>query len=419
MRRFIVAGTLMCASALASAQQAAFEVNDPSLDITPAAVSAHPSAAELESLGRKLFFDRTLSASHRMSCATCHDPAHAYGPPNARAVQLGGKDLRTQGQRAVPSLRYLQNVPLFTEHHFDEEVDESIDNGPTGGLTWDGRSTSPRDQARLPLLSALEMANTSIEQVVASVARSPYAPEFRRLFGAEIFASPQAAFAAITHCLEVFQQNPAEFYPYSSKYDAFLRRQASLTPAEKRGLEVFNDPTKGNCASCHPSEIGQNGNFPAFTDFGYQALGVPRNTSLAANRDARYFDLGLCGPLRTDLADRPELCGLFRAPTLRNVALRHTFFHNGEFHTLEQAVRFYAEREVHPEKWYPRDASGVVRRYDDLPEAYRENINTEAPFDRKPGDSPALTDADVADLIAFLKTLTDGYKVPAREVAMR
>src|SRR6185436_11872884 len=119
----------------ASAHEATFEVNDPTLDITPAAVPAHPSAAAMESLGRKLFFDRTLSASHRMSCATCHDPAHAYGPPNARAVQLGGKDLREPGLRAVPSLRYLQNVPLFTEHHFDEDVDESIDNGPTGGLT--------------------------------------------------------------------------------------------------------------------------------------------------------------------------------------------------------------------------------------------------------------------------------------------
>jgi cytochrome c peroxidase len=239
------------------------------------------------------------------------------------------------------------------------------------------------------------------------------------VFGADIFSSPEAAFAAITHCIEVFEQDPAEFYPYSSKYDAFLRHQASLTPAERRGLDVFNDPTKGNCASCHPSAIGQNGNFPAFTDFGYQALGVPRNASILANRDAQYFDLGLCGPLRTDLADRPELCGLFRAPTLRNVALRHTFFHNGEFHTLEQAVRFYAEREVHPEKWYPRDASGAVRQYDDLPAAYRGNINKEAPFDRKPGDAPALTDADVADLIAFLKTLTDGYKAPAREVVMR
>src|SRR5262249_43422729 len=130
MRRFLIAGALLCASALASAQDAKVEVNDPSLDVTPATAPSHPSAAQLESLGRKLFFDRGLSASHRMSCSSCHDPAHAYGPPNARAVQLGGKDMQAQGQRAVPSLRYLQNVPLFTEHYFDEDVDESIDNGP-------------------------------------------------------------------------------------------------------------------------------------------------------------------------------------------------------------------------------------------------------------------------------------------------
>src|SRR5689334_19537019 len=111
MWRVFIAGLMLCTSA----SGATFEVNDPSLDITPAAVPPHPSTAELASLGRKLFFDRSLSASHRMACASCHDPAHAYGPPNARAVQLGGKDMRTQGQRAVPSLRYLQNVPLFTE----------------------------------------------------------------------------------------------------------------------------------------------------------------------------------------------------------------------------------------------------------------------------------------------------------------
>ena len=73
------------------------------------------------------------------------------------AVQLGGKDMRQPGMRAVPSLKYLQVVPQFTEHYFesDDEGDDSIDNGPTGGLTWDGRVDRGRDQARIPLLVAL------------------------------------------------------------------------------------------------------------------------------------------------------------------------------------------------------------------------------------------------------------------------
>lgn len=390
-------------------ERATFEVNDDKVLLTSPTVPSHPDVAAMTKLGKKLFFDPRLSATHKMSCASCHDPAFAYGPPNALAVQLGGNSGRQQGQRAVPSLRYLERIPVFTENYFDEDFDESIDNGPTGGLMWDGRVQNPHEQAQLPLMSPLEMANTDIGQVVAAVKGSAYSAEFRRVFGDDIFASPQRAFAAITRSLEVFQQDPQAFYPYSSKYDAYLRRQVQLTAQEQRGLELFNDPAKGNCAHCHQSAIGSSGAFPAFTDFGYAALGVPRNQKLRQNSNRDFYDLGLCGPLRKDLQARNEYCGLFRAPSLRNVALRRTFFHNGIFHSLEQVLHFYVERDIHPEKWYSRDARNRVRIYDDLPAQYRENINVEAPFDRHRGDRPALDDAEIADIIAFLNTLTDGW----------
>ncbi|HTO70695.1 MAG TPA: cytochrome c peroxidase [Myxococcota bacterium] len=372
-----------------------------------------PSAREVASLGKELFFDPGLSASHTLSCASCHDPSHAYGPPNALPAQLGGPDARAQGQRAVPSLRYVQRVPLFAEHYFDEDADESVDNGPTGGLTWDGRARNPHEQAKLPLLSPLEMANADEAAVVRAVAKSSYAAEFQRVFGAAILESPSAAFDALTRALEAYQDVPAEFFPYTSKYDAYLRQATELTAQEKRGLALFEAPTKGNCARCHPSGIGSSGGFPAFTDFGYAALAVPRNRALAANRDPKYYDLGLCGPLRTDLAGRADLCGMFRTPSLRNVTLRRTFFHNGAFHSLADALHFYVERELHPEKWYPSGA------YDDLPPQYRANVNREPPFDRKPGQAPALDDAEIADVIAFLGTLTDGWKPPAAAAATR
>ena len=349
-----------------------------------------------------MFFDRNLSASHKQSCSSCHDPAYAYGPPNDKSVQLGGRNGRTQGQRAVPSLRYLQNVPLFTESYFDEDFDESVDNGPTGGFTWDGRARNPHEQAQLPLLSPLEMANPNIESVVATVRAAPYASDFRRAFGEHIFDNAAAAFDAIVRAIEVFEQNPAEFYPYSSKYDAVIRNQATFTEQEKRGLDLFNDPAKGNCARCHQSRRGSGGAFPAFTDFGFIAIGVPRNRTLAVNADPKYFDLGLCGPLRTEYRDRAEYCGLFRTPSLRNVTLRKTFFHNGVFHDLRQVMRFYVERDIHPEKWYPRGQA-----FDDLPAQYHENLNREPPFDRHPGDPPALTEEEITDVIAFLGTLTD------------
>jgi cytochrome c peroxidase len=170
---------------------------------------------------------------------------------------------------------------------------------------------------------------------------------------------------------------------------------------------------KGNCASCHPSAV-KRGAFPQFTDHGFIAIGVPRNRAIPANADPRYVDLGLCGPLRTDLSDRPEYCGLFKTPSLRNVATRHTFFHNGVFHRLDEAVRFYAQRDLHPERYYPHDAAGHAQKFDDLPERYRENINDEVPFTPPIEGKPALSEREIADVVAFLRTLTDGYQPPVK-----
>jgi cytochrome c peroxidase len=368
-----------------------------------------PSVAAMTALGRALFLDTGLSASGKMACATCHSPKHAFGPPNDRAVQRGGGDGRRFGVRAVPSLMYTQNIPPFTEHYFDDEGDDSIDQGPAGGRTWDGRAQSAHDQARLPLFSPFEMANPSAEAVVEKVRHANYASLFRETFGDRVLEDQALAFKGVLMALETYQQSPAEFYPYSSKYDAWLRRQASLTSAESRGLDAFDDPAKGNCARCHPSAV-REGAFPQFTDFGYAAIGAPRNAAIPANANRRYFDLGLCGPLRTDLSDKKEYCGLFRTPSLRNVATRRVFLHNGVFHRLEDVVRFYAQRDTAPQKWYPHARDGTTRQFDDLPAGYQGNLDRETPFDRHAGDQPALSEDDIKDIVAFLKTLTDGYE---------
>ena len=80
---------------------------------------------------------------------------------------------------------------------------------------------------------------------------------------------------------------------------------------------------------------------------------MPRNREIPANADPHYFDLGVCGPLRTDLAGHGEYCGRFLTPTLRNVALRQTFFHNGAVHTLREAIEFYVERDTDPGQMVP------------------------------------------------------------------
>ena len=375
---------------------------------------AYARAAALAELGRRLFSEPLLSASGRMSCQTCHDPAHAFGPPNALDVQLGGKDMRQPGFRAVPSLKYLQSVPQFTAHYYDsdDEGDASIDNGPTGGLTWDGRVDRHRDQALVPLLSPFEMANASASELAARVRGSAYAKDLRKVFGDSVLEDAQNTARAIGSALAVYQQDAAAFYPYSSKYDAYLAGRVKLSEQEAHGLALFNAADKGNCASCHLSERAKDGTAPQFTDYGLIAIGVPRNRKLAANADPKFYDLGACGPLRADLAGLAEYCGLFRTPSLRNVALRQTFYHNGTEHDLRQAVVFYIERDTRPEKWYPRGADGRVLKFDDLPAQYHDNINMEPPFGGHPGDAPALSPVEIDDIVAFLKTLTDGYRPP-------
>ena len=370
---------------------------------------AFARAATLTELGRQMFFDPALSASGRQACASCHDPKHGFSSASAAPVEMGGPALDRPGQRAVPTLRYLQAVPAFSEHFYDseDEGDESVDNGPTGGLTWDGRVDRGAEQARIPLLSPFEMANAGPDAVVARLARTAYADAFKAAFGDDIFSRPTDAFDGAVEALGTFEQDAATFYPYSSRYDAFLAGKGTLTAQELHGRALFEDPAKGNCASCHLSEPANDGEPPQFTDFGLIAVAVPRNPAIPANADSAYVDLGVCGPLRTDLKRRDEYCGLFRTPTLRNVALKKNFFHNGFVHTLRDAVAFYASRDSDPGHWYAKNADGSVHRYDDLPQRYWANLNQDPPFGRKPGDKTALDDAEIDDIVAFLNTLTD------------
>jgi cytochrome c peroxidase len=366
-------------------------------------------ARELAAVGRKMFFDPALSASGKLSCASCHDPSFAYGPPNDMAVQRGGKDMEQWGIRAVPSLKYLQAIPQFTVHYFDSDATgvDSIDNGPTGGLAWDGRVDRGRDQARIPLLSPLEMANDSAENVVAKVLKRSYASEIRRLSRAR--ANSTDLFNTILEAFEAWEQDSAEFYPYSSKYDAWLAGGVKLTDSEERGRKLFSDSNKGDCARCHIATRGADGTPPQFTDYGLIALGVPRNNRIPANSNQSWHDLGMCGPERIDLRTREEYCGRFRTPSLRNVALRKTFFHNGVFQTLREAIEFYAQRDTNPEKWYPKSIDGNVLKYDDLPSKYHGNVEAGTPFGGSHGAAPALTNDEIEDVVAFLGTLTDGF----------
>ena len=366
----------------------------------PASGDAGISAAA--GIGEKIFKDTSLSASGKMSCATCHDPANAHAQTNQLAVQLGGAQLDVPGFRAVPSLRYLDKTPAFAF---------GSDGKPLGGFTRDGKAPNLAAQAETPFMAAHEMANSGRADVVAKVQRGAYAAAFKTVFGNAIFENTDAAFERILYSLQQYQKEDPDFHPYDSKYDQFLAGKVKLDDAELRGLALFNNPAKGNCAACHLSAKGKDGTPPLFTDFTFDNLGVPRNTAIPATANPAYFDMGVCGPDRTDLANRTEFCGAFKVPTLRNVATRKVFFHNGKFDNLRDVLRFYVQRDTNPELWFPYAADGSIWKFNDLPAAYTGNVNTkEVPYNRQRGMAAALSADEIEDVLKFLGTLNDGYK---------
>ncbi|MGB7596395.1 MAG: cytochrome c peroxidase [Gallionella sp.] len=396
-------------------------------------------------VGKKIFFDKNLSGSGSMSCATCHDPNYAYGPPNSLSVQLGGIDMAQSGVRAVPSLRYKDFTPPYAD--LLDNPDGISVPGPGGGFTWDGQANTLAEQAQIPLLSSFEMANASMGAVAAKLQASSYAALFQQAFGSNAFADTNITFSDALAALQAFQLEDTSFHPYSSKYDLYAANKigGTLTAAEIRGMEVFTDPDTGNCASCHYQGAGLNGSVALFTDFSYEAIGVPRNPSIPANNNTSYYDMGICGPYRTNhlpsALGAPDIyCGMFKTPTLRNVATRSVFFHNGVMHSLEQVIRFYNTRDTNPEIWYPtvggtplatpapnfptyglittQYSGGTVQKFNDMPASYVANIDPQMPLDgRAAGSTPPLTEQNIADLICFLNTLTDGYQPASAPVA--
>lgn len=390
MHQLIVLGLIATALTAASALEAA--VADSVAEPGPS-TSLSPEAA----LGRRIFFDPTLSASGQLSCASCHDPANAYAAPSTANLT---------GLRTVPSLRYLSDTPRFARHSYIDIGSEREDLGPAGGLMLDGRADSLHEQALIPLTDPAEMANSSVTEIAARLEHTPYAKELQQLSGNPANGASPLVAAAVA-AVERFELEDPSFHPYNSRFDEYLRGTATLSEDELQGLKLFTNPNKGNCIACHTAATRPGGQAPIFTDHSYHALGVPRNPAIAANSKPRFFDLGLCGPKRTDLKDERQYCGYFKTPTLRNVTRRRFFFHNGRFTTLQDVMHFYVERDTEPQLWYPV-ISGKLVKFDDLPARDRGNVNiSDAPLNRERGEKPALSAEEIRQVIAFLGTLND------------
>jgi len=385
---------------------------------TPSAVAFvrsddEKALTDAQLLGKRIFEDRNLSEPRGQSCASCHDPKHAFQGDNGSpipGIALGSTPDRI-GHRKTPTVMYKTYSPAFGFYKDIDDGKETLE--AKGGQFWDGRASDLAEQAAVPMLDPVEMNNPSIEAIVEKVKTGPYAGLVTSVFGADAFSDPNAAMRNLTGALYAYEATE-RFAPFSSKFDDYLRGKAALTPIEARGFALFKDPEKGNCIACHVGKVDSKDPTDwIFTDFTYDALGAPRNLKIPANADPTAFDLGLCKrpglaailPKEIKLA---SLCGAFKVPTLRNVAVAGAYYHNAAFTSLRDAVAIYATRDTDPQRWYPKLKTGEADKFDDLPSAYKENVNTEeVPYDRKPGQRPRLSDQDVDALVAFLKTLTD------------
>jgi cytochrome c peroxidase len=375
-------------------------------------ISRAQSLAPIEELGKAIFFDVNLSFYHNESCAVCHGPEAGWTGPIS-AINAGGSVYEGSisgrfGNRKPPSAAYATTSPIL---HFVIEKKEALF---LGGNFWDGRATGEKlgnpsaDQAQGPFLNPVEQALPTPADVVERVCASSYGDLFRQVWGQEACdpANVSMAYDAIALSIAAYEASSA-VNAFTSKYDYSFKGKAKLTQQERLGFALFQG--KGKCKLCHIS----NGQEALFTDYTYDNLGVPKNPDNPVYvDDPGFIDYGLGGFLasRFDYVSYADAnMGKQKVPTLRNVDLRPSvefvkaYSHNGYFKSLEGIVHFYNTRDILPT--CPGDyteAEALAANCWPAPEV-AETVNiTEL------GDL-GLTPEEEAAIVAFLKTLSDGY----------
>ncbi len=343
-----------------------------------------------QALGKELFFDTNLSMPAGQSCASCHAPAAAFSDPGHRALSPGAAP-HALGTRNSPTLMYARYVPVLgrlpdddalppapPDDAYAQEVrEENLPLQPAGGLFWDGRADSLEAQIAGPVFNPLEMNNPDAASLSGRLQVAPYAHRLRKLAGDNALKTPDSAVKWAAAAIAAYERS-AEFAPFTSRYDRFLAGQAALDAKEREGLEVFENPTLGNCASCHPNRAQPyDTSPPLFTDHTFHNLGWSKVGGAAA-------DEGLKGT-----TGKAEDIGKFRTPTLRNINRTAPYFHDGRFKTLLEVVDFYTDR----------DSPEGVKRFGKP--AFPETMET-----RRMGKLK-LTRAQREALVTFLRTLDD------------
>jgi cytochrome c peroxidase len=388
-----------------------------------------------EKLGKSIFFDDDLSINKNQSCAACHAPEVGWTGPdesiNAHGAVYEGSITTRFGDRKPPSSAYATFSPIF-----------NLDNNGlfVGGNFWDGRATGEKlgnpaaDQAQGPFLNPAEQALPDSACVVYRVCTANYPVSFEDVWGRRACniswpsnietvcamenvtvdlssrdrEKSNTAYDNIALSIAAYEASP-EVNAFTSKYDYSVKGMARLTRQERKGFVLFKG--KGKCNNCHVV----SGSKSLFTDFTFDNLGVPPNPENPAGIAPDFVDPGLGGFLKN--AGYPEdvylaEMGKHKVPTLRNVDKRpyaefvKAYGHNGYFKSLEGIVHFYNTRDVKdvcPDLYTEAEALAA----DCWPAAeVPENVNT-----AELGNL-SLTPEEEAALVAFLKTLSDGYQLP-------
>lgn len=385
------------------------------------ALTAQEKLALQEDLGELLYFDKNLSKNKNQSCASCHFPAPGFvdpanvAKPYSSVVSLGS-DRSLNGGRNAPSVGYAAFSPSF---HWDEFEGLYI-----GGQFWDGRAPTLIEQAMGPFLNPVEMAMENEAAVLAAMIdrknrnAKAYKGLFAKVYGLDLSrlnfndqAKVEAAYKMVAEAIATYEKT-AFFLPFTSKFDYYLAGKTNLSAQEARGLALFNG--KAQCNLCHQADpmVDEAGNLtaPLFTDYSYDNLGIPKSTNVLIKDNP--VDYGLGGradiaaldpdPVLTAAAGYPVSAGeagKFKVMTLRNIAVTAPYGHNGFFATLEQIVHFYNKRDQMQSMTGMGGMGGGMNMQPEV----AQNVN------RDELGNLGLTMMEERDLVAFLKTLTDGY----------
>jgi cytochrome c peroxidase len=298
-------------------------------------------------LGRVLFYDKTLSINGTTSCASCHQQKLAFTDGRTLSAGFDGR-LVTRNSMSLINVRYYANGRFF----------------------WDERAATLEDQVIMPIENEVEMGH-SLKKLISQLAADPiYPPLFRKAFGSDrvtkdCLAKALAQFvrAIVSHRSKYDQGRAA----VESVHDVF----PNFTPQENYGKQMFLE--RGKCANCHlySEDVSEAQGRQSALFF------VDRATVNGIDGDLRVADLGVGG-----YSGRREDVGAFKAPSLRNIELTGPYMHDGRFPTLNRVIEHY--------NWSVRPHPNLDPR---LHEASAHGL--------------ALPEVEKVALIDFLKTLTD------------